>query len=102
MTTTRVKGKNKPQREEDYTANFPVQNKMKLPEIGSQVLVELPGERMMAEVAEVVPPDKIIVELTELPLGKAHRYAKDDFVPCRYEHNGLEYLWKAFQPIKGK
>lgn len=73
--------------------------KYHVPKAHQSLLVELPGERMLVQVARVLNPDVVIVEITEQPLGKAHRYAKGEFVPCERTITEMgETVWRSFVP----
>lgn len=85
------------------TSNFPVQMNARGLSVGQNIVVELPGERLQVEVAEVINPEHVIVELTSQPFSKTHTYTKGDFIPARLVYNGLENIWQAYRPApKGK
>ena len=70
-----------------------------VPKEGATLLIELPGERLLASVAKVVNPDTVICELINMPLQtKFHRYEKGDFVPCERTKTELETIWRAYRP----
>lgn len=70
-----------------------------IPKEHQTIMIELPGERLLAAVAKVVNPDTVICELGHNPLmAKFHRYEKGDFVPCERVVTQLETIWRAFKP----
>lgn len=70
-----------------------------VPKQDQTLLIELPGERLLASVAKVVNPDTVICELINMPLmTKMHRYEKGEFVPCERTHTAMETIWRAFRP----
>ena len=70
-----------------------------VPKQDQTLLIELPGERLLASVAKVVNPDTVICELINMPLmSKNHHYEKGDFVPCERTVTPFETVWRAFRP----
>ncbi len=63
--------------------------------IDSSITIEVPGERIRGTVVDVISADKIIVELTNLPLSKSHDYKQGNFVECHLESNVLGNAWTA-------
>lgn len=76
--------------------NFPVVTPMHMPKPEQSLVVELPGERLLATVAKVVSPDIVIVELTSMPMSKSHQHKKGEFVPVERHFNGLETCWREY------
>ncbi len=71
-----------------------------VPKQDQTLLIELPGERLLASVARVVNPDMVICELINMPLmSKNHRYEKGEFVPCERTVTPFETVWRAFRPM---
>lgn len=87
----------KPQK--DIPANFPVTTPMYMPKVGQNMVIELPGERLLAAVAKVVSPDIVIVELTTMPMAKSHQHKKGEYVPVERHFNGLETCWREYSML---
>jgi hypothetical protein len=71
-----------------------------IPEVGTAeypnyLVVDLPGERVRARIAQVADEDTVVVELIVATMGKNHRYHKGDFVPVRRKQGVLEEMWEA-------
>src|SRR5258708_1681723 len=54
-----------------------------IPAVDSQLTIDLPGERTRATVKRVVDQDRVIVELTTMPMSKSHQYRFKDTVAVR-------------------
>lgn len=67
-----------------------------LPAEGSEVTVDLPGERTRALVLKRIDESAIVVELMSAPAARSHSYRRGDKVPCRLTRSDLgETVWKA-------
>lgn len=78
------------------TDSFPVVTPMFMPKNGQNMVVELPGERLLATVAKIVSPDIVIVELTAQPMARTHQHKKGEYVPVERHFNGLETVWREY------
>lgn len=70
-----------------------------VPKTEQMLMIELPGERLLAQVVKVVNPDVVICELVNTPLmTKNHHYERGAFVPVERTRTPLETVWRAFKP----
>jgi len=81
------------------TDNFPQAVPMFMPKVGQNMVVELPGERLLVTVAKVVSPDIVIIEITSQPLAKSHQHKKGEYVPVERHFNGLETVWREYNML---
>lgn len=67
------------------------------PEIGQRIVVDLPGERLRAEVVEIRSDEEIVARLTlQNPMTKgAHRYKFGDDVHCNLRDGFAGKFWEA-------
>ena len=65
------------------------------PDVGSYIIVHMPGEIMRCLVDKVVDRDRVIVEIDSVPMSKSHNYRKGDKTGARRRRaNGTE-TWEA-------
>lgn len=59
------------------------------------IVINLPQERVRAEVRTVLPDDSIIAQVVVHPFGKTHNFKFGDFVICNKVTNQIETIWQA-------
>lgn len=67
------------------------------PTIDTYLIIELPGEKLRALVRRVLNKNKIVLQLTNVPLAKSHTYKKDDFVACKRVQGMFGESWEAIE-----
>ena len=70
---------------------------MFVPEIGTLLTVQLPGEKIRATVKAMSGNDAVIVELTAVPMTKNHTFKQGDTIACRRKPLmfGFGETWEA-------
>lgn len=71
-----------------------------IPAEDGYLIASLPGERVRAQIRQVVTKDAVIVELTSIPLAKSHNYKRGDYVACRRTQDDTGNIWKAVEEQK--
>jgi hypothetical protein len=66
-----------------------------VPEVEGKVVIDLPGERVLAEVRVVVDENHIVVVLLAPPMAQGTMYRKGDVVPCERKDGPLGEHWEA-------
>lgn len=67
---------------------------MFIPAPGTMLTVDLPGERLRAQVTSVYDQDTVFVVIGQ-PLTKNHTYRKDDLITCLRTQTDLGEIWEA-------
>lgn len=67
------------------------------PKIGTYLLIDLPGEKLRAFVKKILNPNKVILQLTSVPLAKSHTYKMNDFVACARKKGIFGESWEAIE-----
>lgn len=65
------------------------------PEVGGTLLIDLPGERMLCAVVALADHDRVIVEISGVPMAKSHQYQKGQQVPVERKMTQLGEVWEA-------
>jgi len=65
------------------------------PEVGSFLIVGLPGETVRVPVHQVVDRDTVFISLDVQPVGKQHFYRRGDIVAVQRNHGALGETWDA-------
>lgn len=66
------------------------------PKVGDMATITLPGEITRGEIARVINPKAIIVQLKTFTTSKDHNYRRGDHVPCKLVTGPLNQLiWLA-------
>lgn len=68
---------------------------MYTPAVDQNLVVDLPGEKLIARVCQVLGTNHVIVELFNQPLTRNHFHRKGDFVPCERVRGELGEAWVA-------
>lgn len=67
------------------------------PEINTYLTISLPGEKLRAYVRKILTPDRIVLELLNVPLAKSHNYKEGDFVACMRKRGIFGESWEAIE-----
>lgn len=70
---------------------------MFMPKTDTYLIIELPGEKLRAFVRKILTPNKIVLQLLNVPLGKSHNYKKDDYVACKRVQGMFGESWEAIE-----
>lgn len=65
------------------------------PTIGSFLTVSFPGERMRCRVDRLVDKDRVIIEVSSVPISKAHQYRIGDKTGARRRREHGHDIWEA-------
>lgn len=68
-----------------------------IPALETFLTIDLPGEKLRALVKKVLDKNKIILQLTSVPLAKSHNYQKDDFVACKRVQGIFGEMWEVIE-----
>jgi len=66
-----------------------------VPEIGSHLTVQLPGEVMRCRVDQVIDTDTVIVEIDSMPMAKTHLFRIGDKTGARRRSENGRDVWEA-------
>lgn len=66
-----------------------------MPAEDGYLIVQLPNERVRAQIRRVVTDDAVIVEITSIPLAKTHNHQRGDLVGCRRKETAFGEVWEA-------
>lgn len=66
-----------------------------VPAIGSDLVVRLPGEIMRCTVERVVDENRIIIEISAVPMSRSHQYRLGDKTGARRKMEFGQDVWEA-------
>lgn len=70
---------------------------MFIPTIDTYLTIDLPGEKLRALVRKVLNKNKIVLELTSVPLAKSHAYKKGDLIACKRVQGMFGEVWEVIE-----
>lgn len=73
---------------------------MWIPAVDSFITIDLPGERLRAQVQKIVDEDTVIVEVTSQPMAKSHSYKFKDIIACRRQTGEFNEIWRVVEERK--
>ncbi len=70
---------------------------MFIPKPNTYLIIDLPGEKLRAFIRKVLTPNKIVLQLLNVPLAKSHTYKMNDFVACKRVQGMFGEIWEAIE-----
>lgn len=70
---------------------------MFVPQTGSMLTIELPGEILRAQVEKVVSKDAVVARIMSQPMARTHHYPKGALVACQRKRGIMGEVWEALE-----